>query len=206
MGGQISNNCLFQEWIHQGDTIVGIKTTQGDFTADEFVLCGGIWSDHLIRPLKLELPMQPGKGYSLTLPNPIELPNVCSILCEARVAVTPMGNSLRFGGTMQIGELNQMIDPRRVHGIIKSIPKYMPRFRPQHFDGIEPWCGLRPVSPDGMPYIGRTKNWKNLTVATGHAMMGLSLGPITGELVSQVVHGQPTKFNIERLSPDRYSN
>ena len=127
-----------------------------------------------------------------------------SILCEAKVAVTPIGNGLRFGGTMQIGELNQSIDPRRVHGILKSIPDYMPRFRMQHFDGIQPWCGLRPVSPDGLPYIGRTSAWGNLTIATGHAMMGLSLGPITGELVNQVLHGRPTKINIERLSPDRY--
>ena len=204
MGGTIQNDCLVTGWRTKDHAIQAIETKQGDIQADEFVLCGGVWSEGLVKTLKLHLPLQPGKGYSMTLPNPIELPNVCSILCEAKVAVTPIGNGLRFGGTMQIGELDQSIDPRRVHGILKSIPDYMPRFRVQHFDGIQPWCGLRPVSPDGLPYVGRTNAWKNLTIATGHAMMGLSLGPITGELVSNVLHGKPNKINIDRLSPDRY--
>ena len=204
LGGIIQNDCLVTGWKTKGQAIVALETKLGEIEADEFVLCGGVWSEGLVRKLKLQLPLQPGKGYSLTLPNPIELPNVCSILCEAKVAVTPIGNGLRFGGTMQIGELNQSIDPRRVYGILKNIPDYMPRFRVQHFDGIQPWCGLRPVSPDGLPYIGRTSAWKNLTIATGHAMMGLSLGPITGELVNQVLHGRRTKIDIQRLSPDRY--
>ncbi len=206
LGGKIQTDCLVTGWKTKGPSIYALETNLGEIEADEFVLSAGVYSDGLVRALKLQLPMQPGKGYSLTLPNPIEQPNVCSILCEARVAVTPIGNGLRFGGTMQIGELNQSIDPRRVHGILKNIPEYMPRFRVQHFDGIQPWCGLRPVSPDGLPYIGRTKSWKNLTIATGHAMMGLSLGPVTGELVNQVVHRKPTKINIDRLSPDRYGS
>ena len=204
LGGRIQNDCLVTGWKTKGQAIVALETKMGEIEADEFVLCGGVWSEGLVKQLKLQLPLQPGKGYSLTLPNPIELPNVCSILCEAKVAVTPIGNGLRFGGTMQIGELNQSIDPRRVYGILKNIPGYMPRFRVQHFDGIQPWCGLRPVSPDGLPYIGRTSAWKNLTIATGHAMMGISLGPITGELVNQVLHGRRTKIDIQRLSPDRY--
>jgi D-amino-acid dehydrogenase len=206
LGGKFKDDCLVTDWIVEGNSIRGLKTNVEVIEGNEFVLSGGIWSEGLVRSLKLNIPMQPGKGYSLTLPNPIELPNVCSILCEAKVAVTPMGDSLRFGGTMQVGELNQIIDPRRVHGIVKSIPSFMPRFRTQHFDGIQPWCGLRPVTPDGLPYIGRTKIWNNLTVATGHAMMGLSLGPITGELVSQLVHNQPTQIKLERLSPDRYAS
>jgi len=206
LGGKIQSDCLVTGWRKNNQTICALETKQGDIEADEFVLCGGVWSQELVRALALQLPLQPGKGYSLTIPNPIEQPNVCSILCEAKVAVTPMGSGLRFGGTMQIGELNQSIDPRRVHGILKSIPDYMPRFRNQHFEGIQPWCGLRPVSPDGLPYIGRSNAWKNLTIATGHAMMGLSLGPITGELVSQILHGRPSSINIDRLSPDRYQN
>ena len=204
LGGKIQHDCLVTGWKSNRQSIIALETNEGEIEADEFVLSGGVWSEGLVKSLKLQLPLQPGKGYSLTLPNPIELPNVCSILCEAKVAVTPIGNALRFGGTMQLGELNQSIDPRRVHGILKSIPYYMPRFRVQHFEGIQPWCGLRPVSPDGLPYIGRTNAWKNLTIATGHAMMGVSLGPITGELVNHIVHGRSTKINIERLSPDRY--
>ncbi|HUP81266.1 MAG TPA: FAD-dependent oxidoreductase [Pirellula sp.] len=204
LGGKIQNDCLVTGWKTKDQSIFAVKTMQGEIEGDEFVLCGGVWSEGLVKELKLQLPMQPGKGYSLTLPNPIELPNVCSILSEAMVAVTPIGSRLRFGGTMQIGELNQSIDPRRVVGILKRIPEYMPRFRIQHFDDIQPWCGLRPVSPDGLPYIGRTKVWKNLTIATGHAMMGISLGPITGELVTSVLFGRPTRINIDQLLPDRY--
>jgi D-amino-acid dehydrogenase len=149
--------------------------------------------------------MQPGKGYSLTVPDPVELPSVCSIFVEAKVAVTPIGHSLRFGGTMELGELNQSVDPRRVQGIIKSIPKYMPNFKPQHFDGIQPWVGLRPVSPDGLPYIGRTNAYSNLTIATGHAMMGISLGPITGKLVGEVLDGEKPSVDLSHLSPDRFA-
>jgi D-amino-acid dehydrogenase len=204
MGGTFVDETLLRGWKTDSQRITALETNRGEIEGDDFVLCGGAWSSELARSLKLRIPLQPGKGYSLTLPNPIEQPTVCSILCEAKVAVTPIGDSLRFGGTMQLGELNQSIDPVRVGGIIKSIPKYFPRFRPQHFEGIEPWCGLRPVSPDGLPYIGRTRAWQNLVVATGHAMMGLSLGPITGELVSQILHGKPTSYTIDRLSPDRY--
>jgi len=107
---------------------------------------------------------------------------------------------------MQLGELNQTIDPRRVSGIIKSIPKYMPRFKPQHFEGIQPWVGLRPVSPDGLPFIGRSRAHPNLTVATGHAMMGISLGPITGQLVGEILRGDKPAIDLRHLSPDRFAN
>ena len=148
--------------------------------------------------------MQPGKGYSLTLPDPVELPKVCSILVEARVAVTPIGSSLRFGGTMQLGELNSSIDPRRIQGILKSIPKYLPRFKADQFSGLDPWVGLRPVSPDGLPYIGRPNGLRNLVIATGHAMMGVSLGPITGQLVGELLAEKQPTINLKLASPDRF--
>ena len=80
----------------------------------------------------------------------------------------------------------------------------MPKFKSSHFEGIEPWVGLRPVSPDGLPYIGRPKGLRNLVVATGHAMMGVSLGPITGELVGQILSGEPTSIDLEHASVDRF--
>ena len=100
--------------------------------------------------------MQAGKGYSLTVTNPRELPQICSIFTEARVAVTPMDGSLRFGGTMEIAGLSESITERRVRGIIKAAPLYYPKFKESDFTGIKPWRGLRPCSPDGMPYMGRT--------------------------------------------------
>ena len=188
-----------------GSRVSGIKTKAGEFTADEVILCGGSWSPVVARELGLKLPMQAGKGYSLTLTKPRELPQICSIFTEARVAVTPMGGTLRFGGTMEIAGLNEDINPVRVRGIIKSVPKYYPKFAPQDFEGIQPWRGLRPCSPDGLPYLGRTAKFKNLTIATGHAMMGLSLGPITGRLVSEIVSGEKPSIPIGMLNPDRYA-
>jgi len=148
--------------------------------------------------------MQPGKGYSLTLRQPRRLPQLCAILTEARVAVTPMGGALRFGGTMELDGLNERINPVRVQGIIKSVPRYYPEFGPADFAGVTPWCGLRPCSPDGLPYVGRSARYANLAVATGHAMMGLSLGPITGKLMAQVLSGEPPSIHIDALAPDRY--
>jgi len=189
----------------QGSGVVGVMAGEERFAADEFVLCGGSWSPLLARGLGLRLPMQAGKGYSLTLPRPRQLPRLCHILTEARVAVTPMGGSLRFGGTMEITGLNEDINPARVQGIIKSSLQYYPDFTAADFAGIRPWCGLRPCSPDGLPYLGRTARFSNLTIATGHAMMGLSLGPITGKLVSEILDGEPLPIAIGQLSPDRYA-
>jgi D-amino-acid dehydrogenase len=189
----------------EGSRITAVQTYNGDFSADEFVVAGGSWSPKLAAALGLRLPMQAGKGYSLTVTNPRELPQLCSIFTEARVAVTPMDGTLRFGGTMEIAGLNEDITPRRVNGIIKAAPKYFPAFRESDFDGILPWRGLRPCSPDGMPYMGRTSRWKNVTIATGHSMMGLSLGPGTGKLIAEVVDGAKPSIDLSLLSPDRYA-
>ncbi|MBM3876746.1 MAG: FAD-dependent oxidoreductase [Verrucomicrobia bacterium] len=185
--------------------LAAARTSTGDIEADEFVLAGGSWSPQLARPLGLRLPMLPGKGYSLTLPRPRQLPQLCSILTEARVAVTPMGSSLRFGGTMEIGGLDHDINPLRVRGIIKSARRYFPDFTESDFESVQPWCGLRPVSPDGLPYLGRTAKCPNLTIATGHAMTGLSLGPVTGRLVGELLDGKQPSMDLSLLSPDRFA-
>ena len=183
--------------------ITSVQTWHGEFSADEIILCGGSWSPVIARELELKIPIQAGKGYSLTLPQPRELPQLCSIFTEARMAVTPMGSSLRFGGTMEIAGLNEDINSVRVQGIIKAAAKYFPKFSPQDFENIQPWCGLRPCSPDGLPYLGRTAKFSNLILATGHAMMGMSLSPITGQIVSEIVSGEKPAFDLSLLSPDR---
>ena len=192
-------------WRANGQRIEATLTNQGEFTGDEYVLAGGAWSPTVLRDLRLALPMQAGKGYSVTLPNPKQLPMLCSILTEARVAVTPMGNSLRVGGTMEIAGLdNNKINPRRVQGILNSIPRYFPEFSAEDFAELPVWSGLRPCSPDGLPYIGRFTQYPNLSAATGHAMMGMSLGPITGKLMSEILADEPTSIAIEALDPNRY--
>ncbi len=176
-----------------------------EIEADEFVVAGGAWSPSFANELGLNLPMQAGKGYSLTLNKPPQLPQLCSILTEARVAVTPMGTSLRIGGTMELDGLNEEINPRRVSGIIRSAQRYFPKFSEADFQGIAPWRGLRPCSPDGLPYLGRPERYSNVTLATGHAMMGLSLGPITGLIVAKIIDQEPAGFDLSLLSPDRFA-
>ena len=190
---------------HHASRITSLTTRHGEQEADEFVLCGGAWSPRIVSDLALRLPMQAGKGYSLTLPKPRRLPQLCAILTEARVAVTPMGSALRFGGTMEIAGLDEDINPVRVRGIIKSALRYYPEFTEADFAGVQPWCGLRPCSPDGLPYVGRTEKFANLSIATGHAMMGLSLGPITGRLMAEILSGDAASIDVAALSPDRYA-
>ena len=192
-------------FVKSGSRLAAVQTSRGEIAADEIVLAGGSWSPLLAKELALRIPMQAGKGYSLTLPQPRQLPEICSIFTEARIAVTPMNGTLRFGGTMEIAGLNEDITARRVQGIIKAVPKYYPEFRVEDFAGIPPWRGLRPCSPDGMPYMGRAAQWQNLTIATGHAMMGLSLAPVTGKLMAQVVDGEKPDHDLTLLSPDRFA-
>ena len=181
------------------------KRVESALNADEYVICGGAWSSNIARDLKLHLPMQAGKGYSLTLQRPRKQLRHAMILSEARVAVTPMLDALRFGGTMEITGNELSINPARVRGIIKAVPKYLPDFEAGDFRDVKPWAGLRPCSPDGVPYIGRVARYENLSVATGHAMMGLSLGPITGKLMSDVLSDERTSIPLDQLSPDRYA-
>ena len=187
-------------WRTNNARIEAVQTNQGEFEGDEYVLAGGAWSPTVVAGLRLNLPMQAGKGYSITLPHPRQQPTLCSILTEARVAVTPMGDTLRFGGTMEIAGLDTSINQARVQGILHSIPRYFPEFGPDDFKDLPVWSGLRPCSPDGLPYIGRFARYQNLSAATGHAMMGISLGPITGKLMAELM------ASSDRRSPDRYQH
>ena len=182
-----------------------VHTSEGDFFADEYVICGGVWSPAVAKDLRVSLPMQAGKGYSLTLAKPRQVPRHCAIFTEARVAVTPMDGALRFGGTMEIAGLSDTINPARIRGIVNSVPRYFPDFTPEDFAGIQPWSGLRPCSPDGLPYVGRFGAYENLATATGHAMMGLSLGPITGRMIAEILHGERPAFDLALLAPDRHA-
>lgn len=194
-----------REFKTRGGALLSVGDGTAEFAADEFVLCGGVWSAGIARELSLSIPMQAGKGYSLTLERPRELPGICAILAEARVAVTPIGRRLRFGGTMEMAGLNEEINAVRVKGIIKAVPKYYPAFQQEDFEGVQPWRGLRPCSPDGLPYLGRTAKFSNLVIATGHAMMGLSLGPVTGKLAAEMFSGERPSIDTSILNPDRYA-
>ena len=169
------------------------------------VLAGGAWTPELARSVGLKLPMQAGKGYSMTLKEPVQLPELCSLLGEAKVAVTPMGSSLRIAGTLEVCGDDLRIRERRVQGIIKAVCRVFPQFESEHFEGVERWAGLRPCSPDGLPYVGKVPGRNHVLVATGHAMLGLSLGPITGRLVSQLLNGEEPEIPVGQLAADRFA-
>lgn len=192
-------------WRTSGERITAVRTTGGDYRADEYVVAAGSWSPKLVHALGIKLPLQAGKGYSVTIPDAKQMPSLCSILVEARVAVTPMGSSLRFAGTMEILGLDLSINRSRVDGMFKSIPQYFPEFAPDDFQGVPVWSGLRPCSPDGLPYIGRAGRYRNLCIATGHAMMGLNLGPITGKLIAELISHERPSIRLNALSPARYA-
>ncbi len=172
---------------------------------DEFVICGGVWSTALGKDLRLPLPMQAGKGYSVTLGDPPQLPGTCSILTEARVAVTPMGKSLRFAGTMELAGTDASVNRRRIQAMTRAVEKYFPAFLPHHFSGVPPWVGLRPCAPDGLPYLGRTCRYANVVVCTGHGMLGISLAMISGKVAAQLISAEPLPpWDWSLLSPDRF--
>jgi len=205
LGATFLWECEILDFDTGSGALKSVVTNRGEVEADEFVLCGGVWSAETAKALRLTLPMQGGKGYSITLTNPPQLPDLCSICTEARVAVTPMDGALRFGGTMELAGTDESIAVRRLRGIIRAATRYFPAFAESDFAGITPWRGLRPVSPDGMPYLGRTKRWSNLVVATGHAMMGLSLAPATGRIVVDLIEEKEPGVDLRLLDPERFA-
>ncbi len=192
------------DFIVESGKIVSVKTVNEELAFDEVVVATGSWSGLVAAKLDLSLPMQAGKGYSFTLNNVQKNTRIPSIFLEARVAVTPMGNTLRFGGTMEITGIDHSISMNRVKGIVDSIPNYYPEMKVEMPKKEEVWHGLRPCSPDGLPYIGRSKKIRNLVLATGHSMMGLSLGPGTGKLVSEIIDQTKTSIPLNEFDPERF--
>ncbi|MEX1010497.1 MAG: FAD-dependent oxidoreductase [Balneolaceae bacterium] len=169
-----------------------------------FLLCTGAWSASLIRSAGIRLPMQGGKGYSISLKEPPKMPVNCGILAEAKVTMTPMFDILRFGGTMEIAGNDMSVTPKKLLGLKKSVCRYLPDFRMEHLEGHDVWAGLRPCTPDGMPYVGRLGSLENLYCSTGHAMMGMSLGPSCGHRIASLIAGEKTNLS-PKVDPNRFS-
>ncbi len=179
-----------------------LSTENGQLKFDALLIAAGSWSSEILKQTGIKLLLQAGKGYSFEIDNPgIKYP---AILCEANTAVSPMGNKLRFGGTMELAGLNQSITKRRVRAIKAAAERYYPGIQINEAVLETAGTGLRPVSPDGMPYIGKLKQFENVYVATGHAMMGMSLGPATGLLVSEILQGKETFIETKLFNPNRF--
>ena len=182
--------------------VTRIITNKRELQGDEVVMAAGSWSPLLSKKLGIKILLQAGKGYRINVPRKtgITLP---AVLCEAKAAVTPMDGFTRFAGTMEIGGINHKINPIRVNAIAKAGERYYKGIQITEEEQQEAQCGLRPVSPDGLPYIGRSSKCKNLVFATGHAMMGWSLGPATGKLVAEVISDQQPSLDLTPFHPDR---
>jgi D-amino-acid dehydrogenase len=171
---------------------------------DKVVLAAGSWSRELARQLQLSLPLVGGRGYSITTSGPQYQLRHPAVLVEARAAITPLNGAIRFGGTMEITGLNTPPRINRVQGIIDGVKRFIPAYDIPMPAKQDIWFGYRPCSADGLPYIGRTRHCQNLIVATGHSMLGFSLGAATGKLVSEIANERTTSMNIAPFSPDRF--
>ena len=184
------------------NTIKSIKTDKQVIEADEFVLAAGSWSNMLSKKLGIKLLLQAGKGYRVNSESETGI-TIPAILAEAKVAITPMNGFTRFAGTMEIAGINQNINKVRVEAIANAAKRYYPNIELTAEEKDNAACGLRPVSPDGLPYIGKSKKCNNLTIAAGHAMMGWSMATATGKLVSEIISEQNLSLDINPFHPDR---
>lgn len=204
LGGTLVPHAEVVSMTRSGGKITEVMTTSGGFSADTIVLAAGAWLQELAKKAGLSIPLMPGKGYSFmtdAFGGKVRHP---ALLLEARVALTPMGGKVRVGGTMELAAINHRVNMRRVEGIVNALPKYYPEYRLPVPDEQAVWHGFRPCSPDGLPYLGRSTTVSNLIVAGGMGMMGLSLGPAAGKLVSELAHRGTTSANIAAFAPERF--
>ncbi|MFA4964950.1 MAG: FAD-dependent oxidoreductase [Thermoleophilia bacterium] len=186
-----------------GGGAVRAVTTRGDTVAGQVVLAAGAWTPALLRGLGLHLPIEPAKGYSVDVARPADFPEVPFYLGEAHVVMTPLGGSLRLGGTLELAGWDTTVHRRRVAGLRRGAER---AFGIAADDSVERiWRGPRPVSPDGLPVIGRLRRQQNVIVATGHCMMGLTMGPVTGQLVAELAGGALPSIDLAPLSPQRFA-
>ncbi|MEP3209803.1 MAG: FAD-dependent oxidoreductase [Maribacter sp.] len=196
-----TNEEVLDLYVNNGQ-INTVKTSKGELSADEFILAAGSWTGILSKRLSIKLPLQAGKGYRINVKRPLGI-SMPAVLMESSMAVTPMKGFTRFAGTMEFSGINDTIRKERVEAIAAGAQKYYPELKITTEEKSQAKAGMRPVTPDGLPYIGRSSKVKNLIFATGHAMMGWSLGPATGKLVSEIVDGKKASMDISPFLPHR---
>lgn len=183
--------------------VTAVLTDKGKIDAEKVLLCGGTWSGELAKMLGFSLPMMGGKGYSFIQKNKPEI-RQATILTEMKVAVSPYGEQVRFGGTMEIAGTNQSINLNRVKGIYESINRFYPDFKAKFPEENKIWKGLRPCSPDGLPYIGYAPGYSNVLVGSGHSMMGISLAPATGKILAELHQQKDASMEIQGFEVGRF--
>jgi len=190
------------DFKYNSKKVTAVTTDKQTHIFDELVIASGSWTPKLTQKLGVKLLIQAGKGYRINLHRKTGI-NYPTILAERNTAVSPMDGFTRFGGTMEIAGINHKINPVRVKAIAEAAKAFYPNLTIKEDEMTDAACGLRPVSPDGLPFIGRTKKFKNLCIAAGHSMMGWSQGPATGKLISEIITDKKTSLNLNAFNPDR---
>ncbi len=179
-------------------------TDKGTISADNIVLSSGSWLPEIGKMLGIKLLIQPGKGYSYTYDHVKKNIRYPAILVDGRCAITPWKNKLRIGGTMEFSGINNKVLINRMQGIYDSVKSFYPGLKIDFPPKDKIWTGLRPVTPDGLPYIGKSPNYKNVIIAGGHAMLGISEGSGTGKIVSDIINNKNSEIDITAFSPGRF--
>jgi len=204
-GVQLIPNQEVIQFEKSNGIIKKVITADQEYEPDEIVIATGSWGRQTAKLLALKIPLMPGRGYSVTLEDSPYKVNYPAVMIEGRAAITPMdGNKIRFGGTMEITSHKTPPRMNRVQGILDAVKRFYPDFDVPLPSKEKIWYGYRPCSADGLPYIGRVKKYSNLVVATGHSMLGLSLGAGTGKLVDEMLNNQPASMDINPFRVERF--
>tara|TARA_B100000676_G_scaffold313351_1_gene393725 strand:+ start:2931 stop:4190 length:1260 start_codon:yes stop_codon:yes gene_type:complete len=179
----------------KGINAIGVLTRDGIIEADKFVLAVGAISPRWEKEIGADIPIQPGKGYSLTFPRPQYSPRIPMIFPQHRVAMTPMQTGYRLGSTMEFSGYDTKINRRRINLLKSGAEPYLRE--PYGEEVVEEWFGWRPMIYHGIPIIDTSPRMDNVLVATAHNMLGLSMGPATGKLVSELLSGQPPHVSAD---------
>ena len=204
LGVRIVEHSRVERFLRAGDALTGVVTADGgNYDGDVFVLAAGVWSGPLSTKTGVPMPIRPGKGYSIDYsPAPVELRTTLT-LEDARVAVTPLNGMVRLAGTMEFGGFDEAVNTVRVDAIRRAaMSAFTDWGRPS--GEAAPWAGLRPMTPDGLPIIGRLGPLRNAFIASGHGMLGLTLAPGTAEIITDMVLHQRMPLAAAAVSPDRF--
>lgn len=200
-GVEIREKCELRDLAVDNRSARRLVTGQGEIACDQVVFATGAWTPLLRRLLRIPVAIQPGKGYSMTMRRPSLCPKYPMLFEEHRVAITPMQSAYRIGSTMEFAGYDPRLNPKRLRLLREGAAVYL---REPHCEPVlESWYGWRPMTPDSMPYIGRTPSIDNVYVAAGHGMLGVSMSPATGRLIAELVSGQqphidPRPFDVAR--------
>jgi D-amino-acid dehydrogenase len=201
-GVTVREHCALDGFLIRSGRASTVATDQGEFPAEAFVVATGAWTPLLHRHLGGRIPIQPGKGYSLTMPRPAPCPAIPLIFPETRVAVTPFRSGYRLGSTMEFAGYDTTINPRRLQLLRDGARPYL---REPDCDPVEEeWYGWRPMTYDGLPIIDRSPQLENVLIAAGHNMLGLSMAPATGRLVAELLGGAPPHIDPTPYRVDRF--